>query len=439
MYCRITYRWAFDKRLTGDFVQGGGALNLGQTPTCDLRLPGYSGFSPEVFATVLPSSDGGEWNLVRRSDFIDMSVGGKRVEIACALHDGDELVFSYGNERLAVLRFEECEGVEGGVVHGHRKSAQVWFSTVMGIAAVFIACFALTRNDNLLGHDDMRACEESVFQIVADSVYLVETVGGKETVLEAAALEKIEKGTCFLTDEGLIVTARHCIEPWINESLSLDMALWAETMNRELGEERYSVRSHCIVSCGNERREFMSSDFRMNRSRDMFISLGDGGNTVYMRTIVPIALRRDMELGDFAYVETDMGGGIPLASVEEMKAWEEDERREIVVVGYPLNDNMTDRRNVIEGLCQDLEWKYDGSSLEGCFQVSAGVSHGYSGGPVLARVKGAGKDRLMVIGIVSKYDTHAENSSFWAVPSLEVLNLRSQGGEIMDDTFMYRR
>ena len=47
--------------------------------------------------------------------------------------------------------------------------------------------------------------------------------------------------------------------------------------------------------------------------------LGTRQEEIYWRTIFPIAHRRDMELGDFAYLKTDaLCGTISLASVEDI-------------------------------------------------------------------------------------------------------------------------
>ncbi len=453
MHCRITYRWASDRSLVGDFVQGDRTLNIGQTALCDIRIPENRSFEPEMLAIVLPCGDGRGWNVVKRSDFYEMRINGQKVELAAALNDGDELAFFCCNEKMAVLEFKRCpDDSTDGVVYGHRRfsTAAVWASSVIGVAAILLACIALTRNNSLLRYEDFSIYENSVFQIVTDSVFLVEARGDKEIVVEAEALDMAEKGTCFLTDEGLLVTARHCVEPWIDDDWSvtketdalpqaLRLAAKAETLNRELGEELYSVRSHCVVLYDDGPLEYNSSAFKINRSRDNIIDIGVSGNPVYIRSMIPLAGRRDMELGDFAYIETDRTGRISLASVEDMRLWENGTERDVMVMGYPLNDNRTDSINTVERMCQKLEWNEDGDALKGCIHIAGGITKGYSGGPVFIRLKEAGEGRLKVIGLVSKYDATAQNSSFWVVPAYEVLELRSQGGEICDDTFMYRR
>ncbi len=442
MLGRIIYRWSSDRALpSSDVLCGGKALNIGQTLSCDLRMPECAGYEPEVFATILPGGEGKSPVLVCRTDFYEMHVNGKRVEMAVCLSYGDEIVFTFpgGRKRIAVLLYEKPK---------KKYSSLLWLSSVAAAMALILAGLALMKRDRLLRHEDFSEYERCVYQIVTDSVFLVEKQGEKEFVHEALALEKLEKGTCFLTDGGLFVTARHCVEPWIVDdrwdgkadmagvSSALKLAVRAETMNHELGEMRYSVRSHCVISCGEERLDFYSDSFRFDKSRDKILSLGDYENPVYMRTIIPIAGRRNMELGDFAYVEAgDRKGDISLAGMEDLLSFDSSSEMDVVIMGYPINDNRTDRLNTIAGVSQRLDFNHDGSDLEGCIQMSAGISHGYSGGPVFARVN----RKLMVVGLVSKYDTNAEFTSFWAVPSTEVLKLYDAGGEAEDDVLMFRR
>ncbi len=460
MYCKVIYKKSTDRSQIGNFVVGQRRICIGQLASSDILVPECNGYEPEVFAVILASEDTKGWNIVCGTDNYDVFVNGRKVEIACRLENGDEISFSYGEgSPMLVLLFEEladCDyDLRSGVIYGRKKSISliIWISSLAASAALLVAFISLIKDDSLLKYEDFSTYENSVFQIVTDSLFLFENIGGELVEIESLALEKVEKGTCFLTDEGLLVTARHCIEPWINDtqwngtsdksgmSEALSMATRAETRNRELGVERYSVHSHSIVLIGDERLDLYSYDFRMNRSRDKILSLGDSSNPIYMRTILPVATRRDMELGDFAYAEVkEYKGDISLATMEHIRSFNAAKEKDIVVMGYPINDNMTDMLNKLEGMCQKIEIS-DDSELEGCIQMSGGISYGYSGGPVFVRIEGKGiaEDKLKVIGIVSKYDTNAKHSIFWSVPSTEILLLHSQGGEIKDETFLYRR
>ncbi len=435
MYCKITYKWSSDKRRSGDYVLGSRALNVGQTVSCEVHVPECGGFAPETFAAVLPSGDGKGWNIVRRTDRYDIEVNGKKVMVASALDDGDEVaLLKLDGEKLVVFSFEvhhDDYDMRSGVVYGHnKKSYLTWIGSFAGIVAVCMAFFAMFKEDGTLGHEDIREYEESVCQIVVDSVFLVCNDGEKEIVLKSIGLEQVEKGTCFLTDEGLVVTARHCIEPWIEAGISspvVDMAVEAETMNRQIKEEKYFLRSRCEIKYGDEELEFSSADFCMNRSRDMIINIGDYNNPRYFRTVSPVARRRDMELGDFAYLETEYKGTITLADAEEMK--DAEAYSDVIILGYPGNDNDTDNRNMARGMFQR-------GGEDGCMQMSSSeIISGYSGGPVFMNMKGGVK----AVGLVSKVDSRDDKATFWVVPASEVLELHGNGGKINDDSFIYRR
>ena len=74
------------------------------------------------------------------------------------------------------------------------------------------------------------------------------------------------------------------------------------------------------------------------------------------------------------------------------------------------------------------------NQYENFIQTDASINPGNSGGPVLAKIK----DRIFVIGIVSKADGQATQGTFWVVPSTEIVSLKQRGGKIID-TLIFRR
>ena len=160
----------------------------------------------------------------------------------------------------------------------------------------------------------------------------------------------------------------------------------------------------------------------------------------YWRTIFPIANRRDMELGDFAYLDVSgimEKGNMVMASREEMFGQAYSQRsHDIAVIGYPLNDNGTsDMVVTVYGNSQPFEFDEEKKAFKGCIQMSAPINRGNSGGPVLARIDG----RIKVIGIVSKADGRASQGMFWAVPITEVAIMHEQGDVIQEDSLIFRR
>ncbi len=467
MYCKLTYKVSADKHRKGDSVLCGmSPLNIGQTASCEVRLPlAQGGYEPELMATVVPLDDGKGWLVACRSETYAMFVNGERVAVASALEGGDEIAFydCDAEQRNATLiakfSFETFEdgdySTASGVTYKPKPTSRRYLlaTVLLTLVAMGVALAAWMKDDDLLRHEDFDAFSRYICPITTDSVYLVAdtVVDGKrqEMIVDALCMENSARGTCFLTDSGFFVTARHCIEPWINDegwdgkadvslmTPALRLATWAETQNRLIGWAKYKLRSHCVIDFGMQQFEFYSTDFKINKSRDQVLCLGDENEPIYWRTIVPIASRRDMELGDVACVKVEnIKGSISLATKEDLVSFDEADERDVVILGYPVNDNNTvNVLNKVDGVCQQLEWNDDTTSMVGCIQMSALVNSGNSGGPIFVRV---GND-LKVIGIVSKSDTKAQQGTFWAVPSTEIVSLSTYNEEATADTLIFRR
>lgn len=460
MYYRLTFISSTDKGKTGDSILNSlKPIDIGQVSTCAVRLPVSEEYEPTVFATIQPLGKE-QWGIVRRSDNYDIKVNGKTLHTAQQLNNKDDIAF-YDGTNTTVLRFEtftdgEYDASRGLVYTKHKASLKVFVACLLlTLAALGIAGFAVLRGSKDLRHSIPASYAKALYHITVDSVSLVETNdnNGKTTyrVLESVELQQAAVGTCFITESGLLVTARHCLEPWLDDtswdgiSLSSKMApevrlaVMAETAAQE-GEGRYLVRSHCVISMGGYAKGFYSTDFKMDRSRDMVLQLGTEEQPLYWRTIFPIAHRRDMELGDFAYMkvpaELKAEFALPTASMQELEEFGKPEGdHDIAVMGYPVNDNDADDNAKTDfGNAQPLELDSLHHFL-GCMQMTAPINRGNSGGPVLAFIKG----KVKVVGIVSKADHRADQQTFWAVPITEVLDMHARGDKEKEDNTKFRR
>ena len=456
MYYRLTYIASSDKERLGDFVQNGNKpLNIGQGVSCNVQLPESDIYEPQIYATVLQDEDSNEWYVVKRTDCHHVFVNGVELAVAQILQSGDRLSFNDGST-LAELKFEifndgEYDASSGIVYKKYKNNKHYYIATVvLAFAALGMAIYGmLTPRQVDLRHSDLKQFCQSVYHITVDSVYLL----CDGTVVDSIELAEAAEGTAFLTDDSLFVTARHCIEPWVNDddwdgvsstvkmSPELRLATKAETENRMAGYEKYMLRAHCIISKGLERYSRYSTDFCMNKSRDMVLRLGTPQEVIYWRTILPIATRRNMELGDFAYMkETQLAGDvqksqITMASWEEIVAFANSTDHDIAFVGYPLNDNGTDSATVDFGSLTLFEYNDSLKQPVGCLQLSANINPGNSGGPIFAMIK----NRVKVIGIVSKADNHAKLGMHWAVPITEVSAMHSQDDKVEQENETYRR
>lgn len=465
MYYRLTYIASSSKERRGDFIQNGNKpLNIGQGTSSEVRLPDSDMYEPQVFATILQREDLDGWYLIRRTDSHHVSINGSEVEVAQVLCQGDLLSFSDGTTKTE-LKFEtfddgEYDANSGIVYKKHKGNKRLFFAIfIVALMALGVSAIAMFQNQQKtnIRDIDLIPYTDYVYRINVDTVYLLHHVSNEGQsyldTLESIELEKNAVGTAFLTDSGLMVTARHCIEPWIDDtewdgslnakqlSPEMRLALRAETGNKTEGDRTYIVCSHCVITKGLERYEFYSTDFFMNKSRDLILRLGERNSPQYWRTITPVANKRDMELGDFAYVRIDTLAGkskLTLANRSEMKELGKSGiRRELEIVGFPLLDNdYQEGVKVIPGRVMTLDQhQKDSKYSEGCIPLSADINRGNSGGPVLTMI---GKE-VRVIGIVSRVDAHADESVFWAVPSTEIQNLREHNDIIKEDFSTYRR
>lgn len=456
MYYRLTYIASSDKERVGDsYCNGSKPLNIGQGVSCNVQLPESNTYEPQTYATVLQNEDDDGWYVVRRIDYHEVLVNGVEVPIAQMLQSGDILSFSDGTVRTELLfeAFDDGEyDASSGIVYKKHKSNKQYYiaAVVLALATLGVSVYGiLSPRQADLRHTDLKQLCQSVYHVTVDSVYLL----CDGIAVDSIELANVAEGTAFLTDDSLFVTARHCIEPWINDedwdgvsikkkmSPELRLATKAETENRMIGYEKYTLRAHCIISKGLERYNYYSTDFCMNKSRDMVIRLGTDKEVVYWRTILPIATRRDMELGDFAYLKVAnlardvKRSQISMASWDDLMTFAKSTNHDIAFMGYPLNDNRTD--SVIWDFGSMTLFEYDDSLCcpLGCLQVLANINPGNSGGPIFAMIE----NKVKVIGIVSKADNHAKMGMHWAVPITEVLTKKEQGYRVEKDSVTYRR
>ena len=423
-----------------------------------MQLPESDIYEPQTYACILQNEAGDGWYLVKRTECHHVLVNGVEVAVARMLQNGDILLFNDGDD-IAELKFEtfydsEYNADNGIVYKKYKSNRQYYYAVVvLGLLAFGVAIYSALLHRQLdLRHFDLNQYSKSVYRIAVDSVYLL----CDGIAVDSIELTEVAAGTAFLAldgDDTLFVTARHCAEPWISDekwdgvsskakmSPEVRLTTKAETENRLAGYDKYVLSSHCVISRGFERYDYHSTDFFMNKTRDMVMRLGSMKEVIYWRTIFPIAHRRDMELGDFAYIKAvrmareNSEPLLSLAEWNEIKEFTKSKNHDIAVIGYPLNDNDADDASVIYGNHTEFALNDTVKSPVGCLQMSAPINRGNSGGPVVAMI---GAD-IKVIGIVSKADGRANQGMFWAVPVTEVIDMHRHGDEVEQDSVTYRR
>ncbi|MBR3413333.1 MAG: trypsin-like peptidase domain-containing protein [Bacteroidales bacterium] len=460
MYYRLTHITGPRTSKSGHGLLGSDKpVLIGQLPDCDVLLPVSDIYQPQVFAAILPREDKSGWMIVRRTDHFGITINDKPLHTAAPLKDFAVIAFDNGScvTKFGFKIFKNGDLDEMGRVSHSRAFVvrrAVIRLTILLLLATLLFLPRLSHDGRQLKKEDLGQYEASLFRIAVDSIYLTmdTLVDGQwqETLLAADELASPHVGTCFLTKKGYFVTARHCLEPWLDDEawdgstlnsqtpIEILFAAQAETRNRAERTGRYHVKSRCIISNEQEHYELYSSEFGMNKSRDQVLRLGSDRNPIYWRTITPLASRRDMELGDFAYAKAPAGiaGSLEAATMADMLRFKTQGDKDIAVLGFPISDHgVPSHMTIVYGNCQQFDFDSVDDTRRGCMMMTAPVNRGNSGGPVLAHI---GK-RVMVIGIVSKADAQASLETFWAVPITEVEQSREKVKKGEADTLIYRR
>lgn len=406
-------------------------VNIGETADCDIRY-NAEGVPPEYYATIIRNEDGMSWRIVKRSQHIDISIAGKGVVgYACQLSDGD--IIQIGDYLMALCfhthydnRYDEEDT---------QKNKWPWVA-LFAVCVVGLAVLALFsgKNEKDICEEDIEPLKASICQIRVDSVkQILLLANGEDSIVRSKSLtSNAPTGTAFLTTDGKIITARHCVEYWLGQNVPLttkvanlsddDIVKWAietETYNRLYSLESASAMqmkvwfSICDAE-GKELHAFTSTDscVHINRERDGVFEMADFDNDYYLRTIRPYFKDRSMAMDDILWIDgvTDHGK-ITLATAKDLASIKVGTK--LMICGYPQT-GATDRQ-MIPALGSIKSVSHRDS--ENLF-FESNINHGYSGGPLLMKLD----DRIVAIGVVSCVDSISSGLFKWAVPVTEVNN-----------------
>lgn len=409
-------------------------VRIGQQEDCDVRFANDTDFADETFAVIRPCKDTGGWQLVACSEFVITTVNGTAVRLVHYLDDGDRISFEGERQELLFnIHSDSKYNADGGTVV---VSAPVSRKLELAIFAILfiLICIIGGYSYQIKNADRQRTAvidsmKQSVMQISVDSVYYVERSASGTRIIGTYSYEQAEEhsisGTAFLTEDSLLITARHCIEPWLNDgtimgankpkdlkSLPTRWALEAETYNQTHdGDTTYLVVSVCRLYRGEKATDYVatykSTDFSYDQSRDNIIEKGDFYNVYYWRSIQCGHTRRDMMLGDIASVKHCDKGRISIAKDDDMKGMLRQGQR-LDFIGYPsyIESGMEPSEGEVK-----LEYHNTGDEM---IAHNGGLKSGYSGAPALV-VKG---QSAYAVGVVSVTDEGGDR--IYSVPITEI-------------------
>lgn len=431
-------------------------LHIGQTETCEVRLANDSQYEDAVIAVIEKRDDGNGWKLISLSPYHEheVRVDGTPINYIHFLEDGDRISFE-GQRQELVFNIHEDEHYNSNriLLVGAKASRtiSIWLAFISIVVIGFAIQYLYSRpmDDRMI-----ESAMQSVFQISVDSIELIECRGDSAFVRKVAHKgDDFDEyfGTAFLTTDSSLVTARHCIEPWLNlpdgivmdttdpnTPLHVRMALEAVTRNIMAESEgndsvRWIMVSHCVLSRHESNDSVLmrplSTQFRIDDSRDHIMQYGDFDHQYFWRSIKVRPRRTEMMLGDIAYLPdasdslNGLKGTIRMASKEEMRKLCKNANRPLIVMGR--TDNETGDKQVQSPEAQ-LILKLDDSGFKNGYPNSVithngGIDRGFSGGPVLTRV---GLNGWCVIGVVSVTDKNNYNW-YYSVPITEVERMKS--------------
>lgn len=418
-------------------------MHIGQTDACEVRLPNESQYEDAVLAVIVKRDADKGWKLIRMSPYKEheVRVNGMPVENVHLLNEGDRIDFEgQKNEFTFSVRDDDTYNASGIVMaQGGNKVVKIW----MIVMTLGLLIFGLGYYYNQpITSSMINRAKTSTYRIVVDSVKLVKVQNGVSTVLESCAMSS--PSTIFLTDDSLLVTARHSIEPWLNVSdrLQLDtisdevprdvkMALKAVT-NEILGDGSYelNVVSVCSIYQIEPEYKFLfgveSSDFVMDKSRDNIKEYGDYDHLYYWRSISASLRNNEMMMGDFAFIPTKglpikPCGTIHVARVKDFQKMAKQDVIDVVMLGYPSTMLVKENKILTERgeLKNSIELDENGY-VKQVIAHNGDIVPGYSGGPVLTK-QGF---RWYAIGVVSVTDKYV-NKRFYSVPVIEIERMKT--------------
>ena len=424
-------------------------LSIGESADCEIRYEAGE-YEPELYATIVGNDDGKSWRLIQRSQYINTKIAGSgHFGYVHQLKDGDVISFDGQEMELLFKVHHDNNYGKTGIIIEQRSSK---FSIYAVIIAFMFVIMGVTGLFYHFKSDDFKIEEldnyiSSIYILRVDSVQWVKVTNEDTTVLCPSKIMDGggAVGTVFLTTDGKLVTARHCIEYWIGEEMDLtenvskmsddDVKKWAilsEKYMQEREDDDTTQMLRVFFSICNSQLpdepvfKFCSTDtnVHINRYHDAVLQFADFDEDYYWRTVRPYFSNQEMELSDIAYINVDQKGTIELAdslTIAELK-----QSSKIAILGFPHIASGKKTTFAAGRITEDRSDTLVGVSPDLLFE--ANITHGFSGGPVFVRTNG----KIVVAGIVSKIDT--DNGIYKkAVPATEIKYMIERGKEEKDD------
>lgn len=410
------------------------SLRIGQTASCDVILDNPSQYEDSVLAVIEKRTDGKGWKLIRTSPYKEheVRVNGTPIDYVHFLNDGDRIAFEGQQQELIFNIREDDFYTSSSIMTISMESSNRPQLQLIAVLLLLLGIIGVYYYYNLpLTHAMIEEAKHSVFQINVDSIQLV-SIKEDDTIVHGSCRQS-NTGIAFLTTDSLLVTARHCIEPWldiadnlpmdtVNSPLPIKWALKSVT-HEILGDSiKWKVISYCSVCQLVPEKKLVysvkSTDFHINASRDQIVEYGDYKHQYFWRSISVRPRRTDMMLGDIAFLPVDIKGGIRLASKEEMQKICSTSDQPITILGCPEGVIDQDKLESSEDKLRKMPSFVD-NYPKTVIAHNGSITRGFSGGPVLTKYG----FRWYAIGVVSVTDKK-NNNRCYSVPVTEIEKMK---------------
>lgn len=408
-------------------------VRIGQQEDCDIKLANDTTFADETFAIVRQNKDGNGWNLIVCSEHIMTTVNGTNIKLIHRLNDGDHITFSESSQELLFnVHTDDGYNPTLGTVHIPAPMSIKLMAAVAVVLFVLIGLVAAysyrmnTEEDSRM--EALGSVRSSVLQLTVNTVYLQKIVGQDTTTIDSFTYDKGGIcGTAFITKDSLLVTARHCIEPWLNDGTIINInnpqqikltptrwALMAETYRQTHSSDTiFKVVSLCSLYSGDKGEilvgNYRSDQFSYDDSRDDIIEKGDFAHEYYWRSLRRRHSQTDMMLGDVASLKVNEASSIMIADSAKMAELVKMKQR-LCFIGYPAYSEHG--KEMADGEVK-LPYREDGGEEE-MIAHNGMLTHGYSGGPALV-VEGK---NVYVVGVISVTDNVGDR--MYSVPVSQI-------------------
>lgn len=397
-----------------------GATYIGQMEGCDLRLPNPTPYEDTLWAKIEPNTGSEGWHIVRLYPSASITVNGTKLGRIHYLENQDTIHF--GDERF---RYRVVPGSERQTLVIYKTSRYPVLLGLVLLGVILLAVlFLRPSRSNQLTQEMIEEAQTSVFQLRVDSIYRMHG----DSILDRYFYLSAPVGTAFLTSDSLLVTARHCVEPWLNlenpteianlyqsNDPVIRMALLAETERQIEDDSSYYLRSYITLIADGNTHVLTSDDFHIRSDRDEIVELGDYSHTYYWRSIARRYNLEEMTLDDVATMKFTRNGSIQLAD----KYWIEQHLSQdypLTFIGFPNTQDQNETVNVESGaLKQRLRHLQNEEASLYLLAHDGNLSHGFSGGPVLI----SDGHEFRAVGIISVLDTKNQYRSY-SVPTSEI-------------------